>query len=403
MARAKCKVDEHGRQWRVREFYTTPTGNQTKTFYYGTAAEAEHHKAIFQSERDGRTVGQAVREYIEDLRIHGGTRVRCLTPAGLKMRECKLVAILDLVDRAAARENRGKREQQRVYNDRPIETLTSKAALKLYQDCVNSGLSAATHHGYLVAATGFGEWCRLQGYLPANPFSDVRAILPEGGMPAGKAKLDLDPARKFLITAYEDKHPFGGLACAAMLTLGTRSHELLQRKVSDLDDNGRVLVIRRSKTDAGKRRVQLPPVLRSKLRELAKGQPDDLLLFRGMTNGTLLGHVRRICEDAKVPEVCAHGIRGTWIDLTAEYEQKLEKVAAAAGHADTAVTKRHYMSAGTEQSARAAMMEDLLLQVADERGETDAQMVEREQREAEERLAALKAKKARNERVLKAV
>jgi integrase len=301
------------------------------------------------------------------------------------MREVKLVYLLGLVSK------KGKKGQERVWADRPLDDLTPAFAQKCYSKLVESGMAAATHHAMLVAGKGFGQWLAQSGARKENVFAGVRA---EGVPNKRKDRLKLDDARKLIAACYEDPHPLGGLAVASMLTLGTRSHELLERVVMDLDQSGTVLVIFKSKSKAGERRVTLPPVLRAKLRQLTQEQPNGSLIFRGMTNNTLLNHVERLCEVAGVKVITAHGLRDTWSDLTMDVLARMDKTARGMGHADSRVTAEHYLSAGTEQSARAAMMEDLLLSTETQQGETEDEMIEREMREAEEKLAALKARKA---------
>lgn len=383
--------ERRGAGWRVREI--APNG-ETETFLFALEDEqgARNKVRAFRQEATAdRSIGATVTEYIEHLRRFGGSKSRNLRDSGLKTRTRKLVTILQLLDREESRRNRGKRIASVLYNDRPLEALTAAAAQRLYSECVKE-YAAATQHGFLVAAQEFGAFCATEGYLPANPFSAVKR---EGDANEGKPKLRLDEARKFIMAAYSDPHPLGGLAAAMMLTLGTRSHEILTRSIRDLDDYGRVLVIPRSKTDAGKRRLQIPPVLRAHLRKLTEGQAPEALVFRGMTNGTLLGHVKRLCEVAGVPMVCAHGLRGTWGDITVEIEGKVDSAAKTMGHASAEITRRAYLSAGTEQSVKAAFMESKLLEIVDESAqENELELAEREAREADERLTALRMRAA---------
>ena len=378
-----CKLDFKNGKWRIRE-YLAP-GNPAKTSYYSERQDAEVHKRTFESEAGELTVASAVRDYLDHQRRFGGARSRGLTDAGLSQREVKLVYLLGLV------ETKGKKGQARVWKDIPMDDLTPAYAQRCYSKLVESGKAAATHHAMLVAGKGFGQWLADSGVKKENVFGSVRA---EGVANKRKDRLKLDDARKLIAVCYEDPHPLGGLAVAAMLTLGTRSHELLERLVQDLDQSGTVLVVQKSKSKAGERRITLPPVLRAKLRQLTNEQPNGSRIFRGMTNNTLLNHVERLCEVAAVKVITAHGLRDTWSDLTMDVLSRMDKTAKSMGHADSRVTAEHYLSAGTEQSARAAMMEDLLLTTETQDGESEEDMMERELAEAEEKLAALRARKA---------
>lgn len=393
MFKPYCRVDLHGSKYRVREFLAP--GHPPTTTYYGSAEEAEQHKRDFRAEAGQLTIGQAVTDYIDYLKRSGGRRRRGMTESGLTMTESKLVNLLGLVDRDAMKRQRGMKNQERVYNDRPLDDLTPSYAQKLYSAQVKlqaeGELAAATHQTRLTAAKGFGQWLQESGKAKENPFGKV---MPEGIANKRKDRHGVDQSRKFIAACYEDAHPTGGLACAAMLTLGTRSHELLEREKWDLDKSATVLVIDKSKSEAGERRVALPPVLRAKLRQHVEALEPGALIFGGMTNNTLLQHVKRLCETAGVPVITAHGLRDTWSDLTEEVANRIDQTAKSMGHSDSKVTRAHYMSAGTEQSSRAQMMEELLLSTEAESGESEEQMIERELREAEEKLAALKARKA---------
>jgi integrase len=63
------------------------------------------------------------------------------------------------------------------------------------------------------------------------------------------------------------------------LLMGLRAHEVVQRTVRDLDDNGRLLVIGSSKTRAGVRTVAVPPLLRPRLLALTANRAADAMIF----------------------------------------------------------------------------------------------------------------------------
>ncbi len=378
-------VEAHGKRVRVRGF----GANGERHDLYWPIEErnkAEIYVVAFRTRSSERSIGSAVTEYLGHLKRFGGSKRRPLQDSSLAIMRSKLIGILALVDREQMRANRGKRNWEPVYNDRPLGTLTPNACQRLYQECIASGLAADTHRGYLVAVNAFGGWCLERGYLKVNPWCDVRG---EGELSKGKAQHGTDEARRFILAAYNDAHPVGGLAAAAVLTLGVRANELLARTVRELDDRGKVLVISKAKSPTGVRRVQIPPVLRARLLRLAEGQGPEALLFGGMCDGTLLGHVKRICQIAGVPEICTHGLRGTHVTLTMEVETALQGSARAVGHANTGVTRDHYLAGGAEQSARAAMLETLLFA----RDESDDAAAEREERELVERLEAIRARR----------
>jgi len=387
-------AEKHGARYRVA--LITREGARSHE-YFDTEKEARDFVIAFRSEAKGRTLGTAVTEYLDHLARYGGAKRRPCKPSTLRMVRSKLEGILQLVDSGVRKGNRGRRRPSDLpTTDRQLTDLTPALAQRLYSARVRAvksngePISADTHRSELIYAHAFGQWCVEQGYLRESPFLDVR---PEGELSKGKPQLRIDEARAFARAAYADQHPLGGLAAVAVLTLGVRANELLDRRVADLDDGGKVLWIPFGKTASSKRRLAVPPVLRSALLKLAEGQGKEAHLFGSMTDGTLLKHVARLCGVAGVPVVCTHGLRGTQISLTVEVDALVTAASKGAGHADTGVTRQHYMAAGVEQSARAKLMEEILLTEqsnADEAAEIAA--AEKEAREAAEKLARLRAK-----------
>lgn len=371
-------------------------GQRVHRYFEGEGAErlARGYVAAFRAQTKERSLATAVTEYLEHLRRFGGAKRRPLKDRSLRIVRSKLEGLLQLVDAEARKANRGaRRPVDLVIQDKPLRALTPNLAQQLYTDRTKATksdgepISADTHRSELIYAHAFGGWCVEQGYLRDNPFSRV---LPEGELSRGKAQLGIDEARVFIRGAYSD----GGLkgyAAAGILTLGLRSNELLERRVRDLDDGGRVLDVYDTKTKAGERKVVVPPVLRSALLELCRGLPADAYIFGTQTDGTLLKYVHELCERLGVTDVCTHGLRGTHVSLTVAVQQDIERTSRGVGHETTGVTRSHYLAAGVEQSARAKLMEEILLRDDDTAArEAAIAAAEKEAREATARLAALR-------------
>jgi hypothetical protein len=89
-----------------------------------------------------------------------------------------------------------------------------------------------------------------------------------------------------------------------------------RRTVRNLDDDGRLLWITDAKTQAGVRRLEVPPQLQEHLQRLARDKrPADRLFGRNVHRHWVLRAVRRICKAAGVPRVPSHGLRGTHATL----------------------------------------------------------------------------------------
>jgi integrase len=121
-----------------------------------------------------------------------------------------------------------------------------------------------------------------------------------------------------------------------------RASEIVSRVARDLDDDGRLLWIPDSKTEAGKRTLRVPDLLREYLRRLAEGQEPEALLFGVHWRDWPRECVQRICELAKVPKVTAHGMRGLHSTLAMEAGVTGHVVAASLGHESVSTTVQSY-------------------------------------------------------------
>jgi len=189
--------------------------------------------------------------------------------------------------------------------------------------------------------------------LRDNPFAEVEGA---GRRRKGKAQLGVDEARKLTELCLSMAAQPEAVAVLAALLLGPRASEVIERDVRDLDDGGRLLWIRDSKSEAGKRAIEVPEVLRPLLLALAKDRIAAAPLFwdsRGKrpSRHWVLNHCQRLCRLAGVPVVSAHGLRGTHGSLARRGGATAELVAAQLGHAHVGVTNAAYI---TRQAAQAA-------------------------------------------------
>jgi integrase len=161
----------------------------------------------------------------------------------------------------------------------------------------------------LAKARMLAKWCVAKRWLRSKPVAEVEGI---GKRRHGKAQLRIDEARKWMAKAVEsaDAGEAGAVAAMMALLLGMRASEIVSRVVRDLDDDGHLLWIPTAKTEAGKRTLRVPEVLRPRLQRLANGQKPDALLFGKHWRDWPREWVQRLCELAGVPKVTAHGMRG---------------------------------------------------------------------------------------------
>ncbi len=237
----------------------------------------------------------------------------------------------------------------------PLRRLTPSKAQSLYDAMLTAkhyrgtGYSAATHRGSLVEAKRFAGWCVKNKLLKMNPIADIE---PTGRKRAGKEQLSGDEARKlldFCLSAYANgkQHAIIPLLC---LGLALRASEVAGLDARDVDDSGRTLRIRHSKTAAGIRRLEVADAIAVCLAHQAKDRVGQLI--PGATPASVYHHVKRYCARAGVTVVCPHGLRGTHATLAAGRGATSALLMEALGHTNIAVTKRHYIQSGVLEATQ---------------------------------------------------
>lgn len=255
--------------------------------------------------------------------------------------------------------------------DWTISTLTAEKARRLYQDYAErpnkrngKPLSPNTHQWVLRIAKCWGKWCVDSKLASSNPFDKVEPI---GKRNAGKHQLRIDEAQllnKLLIERAQagDQAALGVLM---MLHLGMRKGEVSARVVRDVDADGRVLVIPFGKTEGSRRRLRVPEWLRPLLLARTQGRASGELLFsedgkQQRSGGYWWRKVHEFCEQAGVPLVCPHSLRGLHATLAIEEGATSDAVARALGHTSFAMTAKHYASADSVINARVTRASHLL-------------------------------------------
>lgn len=305
-------------------------GGARKSLKYRSLQDAEQAQKKLQQEiaqRGGRTIGEALVEY-QDAMVRERGR-------------------LDTSARHACA-----RLSRFLPASESLSAITESRAAALYRDETErlrpdgQPLSVATQQVVLQLSRTFFSWCVDKGYLTQNPFARVRKI---GRQKSGKPQLSADEARRFLDAALERTAAgdSGALAVALQLALGLRSNEVLSRRVRDVDEAGAVLIIGSGKTVNARRRPQVPEFLRRPLRALLQGRAPDALLFGDHgTDNSRSTYLRRkvlaLCQQAGVPAVCPHSLRGLHATLALRQGVSSQAVAEALGHGSFSVTARHY-------------------------------------------------------------
>lgn len=118
--------------------------------------------------------------------------------------------------------------------------------------------------------------------------------------------------------------------------------------------------------DAGKRTVKIPVNLQPHLQSLARNKLPTAYLFPGKLGSEPdrawpRKWVKRICKLAKVPVVCAHGMRGLHATLAIEAGTSPDVVARSLSHESASMTLSAYAVPGSAESATASRVQDLLV------------------------------------------
>lgn len=327
----------HGRGYRC---YFRREGKTCATETVETLAEAERLKRALERElaaQDRLTVGEALSQYEQFLTAKGNK------PGSIKLTVFRL---LDFFPE----------------HDVQVAHLTAREAADLYQRLVTEPrpgtgrpLAADTHRNTLAQAKSFLTWCVAKGITPQNPLQNVSG---QGRRRRGKAQLGIDESRKLSHKALElaEDGDQGALAVLVLLYVGLRAGELVNLRVRDLDDRGRVLWVRDShqaqidhlKTPAAQRAPSVPTMLRPLLTELARGRPALDFLFGKHWRDWPREQVERVCKLAGVPQVTAHGLRGMKSTLALLAGDNPEIVARSLGHRSSKITLNTYAAPGTK-------------------------------------------------------
>ena len=357
------------KRWRL--IVVEPDGTRRQEFY-DTIEEAEAAKGKVVISDDSPTIMEAIRMY-KDYLERKGCRPQSLATARYRLNS---FFEIDKPSGGLAMIN--------------LSRLTVEQCKTLYDEQTRR-MKVDTHRSTLTLAKTFGQWCVKQGWIATSPLVSIEPI---GRRKRGKEQLRISEARAFLATcdSFGRNGDAGAIAAMTLLLLGMRASEVSERVVRDLDDDGRILWIPKSKTEAGRRTLEVPESLRPHLMRLARGKKPTDRLFTEKDRQWVLYHVRRMCLKAGVPVITAHSLRGLHATLATEHGSTGRIVASALGHTSfEGVTKRHYVAPGTTERVAQRRVEQVLGGKRDEREATEeppAEQLEPHEIEREERKRA---------------
>ena len=322
---------KHGRKWRVT--FSRGSGREREVAYesFDTQAEADACIANARDEAQGLTVKGAVDKLLEHKRAKG------VAESTVEYYEHRLWMTLGLPANAS----------------RPVRWVTRRGA-ELYQASM-AGHANDTHISGLVVAKMWGAWCVKQRILKVDPFAEVE---PMGRRRRGstKPRLTVNESRQLEAYCLAKPDDPDRVLTYGYLMLGKRASELAGLTVRDLDDDGWLVRITKSKTEASETAVGVPETLRPMLLGLANGKAPDAHLFVNQSGAPMSRYVARervmaVLKAAGVPALPPQALRRTFTDNAGRQGFALRAIADMTGHETPAVTQRSYISAGVVDGA----------------------------------------------------
>jgi integrase len=238
-----------------------------------------------------------------------------------------------------------------VWN-KPVRRVSAQAQA-LY-DAAQVHRAADTHRNALSVTRAWAAFCVKRKWLKSNPFAGIE---PTGRKRRGAEKSQLRVTESARILEVCLGQGPEGIAAALALLLGLRASEVASIQARDVDAGGTLLWIPKSKSDAGRRRLRIPEVLRDRLVALADNRVGPIFftaLGKPATRYWVTYQVKRLCGLARVPVVTSQALRRTHATLATEAGATGDLVAAQLGHTSSAITHRAYIepSAASDRAAR---------------------------------------------------
>jgi integrase len=315
------------------------------TFEDAQRAALAHKQARQQRRGKGKTVAEAIRDYVADVRTERPIAAADAeqTAAALILPTLGRIKLTDLTTDDITDWRNALAKQGARLRTKPGEKQKFKAApatkdeLRARRATVNRvlGVLKAALNAAVGPARKEGITLDPIAWQSVEPFEKVNAARP-GFLTVAECKR--------LINAADPGAGFRDLVRAA-LTTGCRYGELCALHVRDFA-RGKIYV-RESKS--GKPRdVELNPEGAAFFEQLTAGRDAGAWMFQRADGGPWLKSMqarpmREACRRAKiVPAVGFHQLRHTWASLSVMAEMPLMVVARNLGHANTLMVEKHY-------------------------------------------------------------
>jgi len=204
--------------------------------------------------------------------------------------------------------------------------------------------AVATRRETLKAARRWWRWLVAEGWARGAPWN---GLVVEGVRSRGKRQLGLDDSRTLYQWSMAGAAEEPKRLAIVMAMLGCGASEVVGIVKRDLDDGGRVVHVRGTKTVFRPRRIRVPDDVAEALVAMAAPLgPDDRLW--PFTRHWLTSVLGRACDTLRLPHVCPHALRGGAATWTAHGTGDARIVGQLLGHGpDSPISERHYIAPGT--------------------------------------------------------
>jgi integrase len=303
------------------------------------------HKQAWQRRGKGKTVAEAIKDYVADVRTERPataddaeqTATQLIVPSLGRIKIADLTTD-DITDWRNALAKQGARLRTRPGEKQKFKAApATKEELRARRATVNRvlGVLKAALNAAVAPARREGITLDPTPWQSVEPFKKVDA--------ARTGFLSIAECKR-LINAADPGSGFRDLVRGALIT-GCRYGELCALQVRDFA-RGKVHI--RESKGGRPRDVELSPEGAAFFEQLSAGRAADALMFQRPGGNPWLKSMqarpmRETCRRAKiVPSVGFHQLRHTWASLAVMNEMPLMVVARNLGHANTLMVEKHY-------------------------------------------------------------
>jgi len=352
------RQEQRGRRTRWRIVIVNPQGDRKPVYFSSEAKASKGIAAAWRKIGGKQTIAKTIEQYLE----HLWQRVR------------KGYLAEQSVTNANERLSRSLRP-----TDRPMIAITRRLMKDWYKG--RCEMSVDTVKGELGELRRFFDWCMENGFMSENLAIDLvpKEDRKQWRRRRKKGKAEQKPSDENMTRWLERAWTLarqgneGAVAVLVLWFMRLRNQDITRRKVRDVEGGGTFLSIPEAKTDTSSGEFPIPAEVQPLIRRLVAGRDPDEPLFKARNGGHHWRDwptkaIKSICDDLGIPRFGQQVLKGKAGDWIARQGVSIEEVSKALHHADTRVTKAHYVN---ERAGELARIEQLSAELARVRQELE--------------------------------